>query len=479
MGCLLLAVLCASCVGGNGSDPLAWDKVCAPSEPPPAPVAVETADQMVIYLDTSLSMPGYVSAQKPSNTVFSRSLRELRNFSTLLKPPLNILVRRVDKGVGEPMNDSYLSLASMEQKHYDGRDTDLAGAIGLFHKGVALGKANGEGVPGKPLPPARFHVLVTDGVQSTNRQPVNSPCATGSDQRCVKSKIFELLDKGWGATVIGMRSEFHGKIYSETKRLRGEPTAVAYDSDDSRPETFRPFYFYIFSPDRAQLEQFVEVLKERLRPLAKGGDGLRELGLTARYASGTAEAEATKGQGAGDALELAAEKRGGPARLTLRVNASTTRRGAAPFTVVVNPSWTPGALDSGSPSELAGRVRWTLTEATPAPTEAAARAPRMRYPEVKIVGQETDEQGRIVLRATAQWPEGTGGLGWRGYKLEGRLNLDRQTPAWVRGWSSENDEMVEAGGKTFELENVLLGLWRNDVLQEQLVTEVCLRVGPQ
>src|ERR1041384_4522125 len=43
-----------------------------------------TANQLVVYLDTSASMAGYVGSNREKETRLSRSLQELRNFVTLI-----------------------------------------------------------------------------------------------------------------------------------------------------------------------------------------------------------------------------------------------------------------------------------------------------------------------------------------------------------------------------------------------------------
>src|SRR5205085_4990893 len=57
---------------------------------------VQAANQLVIYLDTSASMAGFVGSNQEKETRFSRTLQELRNFVTLINPPPDVLVRRVD-----------------------------------------------------------------------------------------------------------------------------------------------------------------------------------------------------------------------------------------------------------------------------------------------------------------------------------------------------------------------------------------------
>src|ERR1044072_3123440 len=145
--------------------------------------SVRTANQLVVYLDTSASMAGYVGEKKKNETRFSRTLQELRNFVTLVNPPLDVLVRRVDVRVGEALNNMILSQASINSSVFNGADTDLAGAVSSFEQPLANNV------------PARFHILVTDGVQSTNQAQPNLSCVSGSDEICVRRKVFDLLNK--------------------------------------------------------------------------------------------------------------------------------------------------------------------------------------------------------------------------------------------------------------------------------------------
>ena len=139
--------------------------------------------------------------------------------------------------------------------------------------------------PPDPPPPARFQVLVTDGVQSTKKGDAVQDCTAGSDQFCVRQKIAELLKAGWAGCVLGVRGDFHGKVYSEVSGA-----AIPYETKSNNPASFRPFYFYIFSPDPAALDQLVRSLKERMRPLLSNcADCIRELNLSFPYADGAAE----------------------------------------------------------------------------------------------------------------------------------------------------------------------------------------------
>jgi hypothetical protein len=406
-------------------------------------------------------MAGYVGNDREKETMFSRTLQELRNFVTLINPPLDVLVRRVDARVGEPLNDMTLSKASIDERMFNGSDTDLAGAFDSFERTIS-----------QEAPP-RFHVLVTDGVQSTNQRRPDLACTSGSDQLCVRRKIFDLLNKGWGGCVIGLRSGFHGKIYSEINRAQSRPSVLRFDSDDNNPETFRPFYLYVFSPDRTALEPFVATLIERLKPLTEqNNNSLHVLPLTFQYSDGATQAEATVVKSASPLLTVRKKPTKDLPEFTVAVEPATAQQGPQPFSLSITVPWSKNVLSAGSVQELARLIKWDLVPIYPKSPD-----PNARYPEVKIVGQGMDEAGHILVQGTAQWPPSVGTLCWRGYRLEGRLEPKAMTPQWVRDWSTNLDTTIENTGKTLYLESGLLGLWRNSVLDRQLVAEAVLVAG--
>lgn len=107
----------------NGNYPPPWDlcqpvkKTAATSEPVPV------TDHLVVYLDTSASMAGYVSpngktifaAAPDGNTIFSKTLLELRNVVTTLSPQPQVAVRTVDTNISAPsFSDLQLSKAALE-----------------------------------------------------------------------------------------------------------------------------------------------------------------------------------------------------------------------------------------------------------------------------------------------------------------------------------------------------------------------------
>lgn len=429
-------------------------------------------------------MAGYVSpdgktvfaASPDGQTIFSHTLQELRNVVTSLNPSVDVVFRRVDASVGPPLfSDLELNQASINRGTYTGQETNLAGAIGSFSE--PLQKPRDQIKDGaeenEPTPPARFHILITDGVQSSNTQRTDISCTAGSDYVCIKKKLSALIEKGWAGVVLALRSEFGGKVYSEINKGR----AIPYESKKRDVGSFRPFYLYIFSPDHAALDRLVSVLKERLRPLIGREDGLREYALTTPYAEGPAKGDITVPKEAADFLEKSRAREEDPVRFTLKISLNTEKLGAKPVTISVEPAWSKHALDSGSRQELASLLRWELVPVYPPDSKYGAQG--SRYPEIKVAKQEVDGNGKVLLLLNAQWPPGAGTPEWRAYRLEGRLNLEQEVPPWIRQWSTNLDTTAETANRTLNLESALSGLWRNPSLEKQVVAEVYLRVGPQ
>jgi hypothetical protein len=294
-------------------------------------------------------------------------------------------------------------------------------------------------------------------------------CTAGSDQFCVRQKIAELLKAGWAGCVLGIRGDFHGKVYSEVSGA-----AIPYETRSNNPASFRPFYFYIFSPDPVALDQLVRSLKERMRPLLSNcADCIRELNLSFPYADGAAEFEVLIPKESRATLQKARNQGGPPPRFTIHVDVNTERSGPKPLIIQVKVPWSNHALDAASEQELVQLLSWSLRPIYP----AGDGKTRLRFPEVKITGSRL-ESGQLVLDATTSFPPGTEQPGWRVYSLEGRVNLNQGTPEWIRGWSTDLDTKPEVANRTFNLETALLGLWNNSSAKDQVVAQTFLRIGP-
>src|ERR1043165_5966391 len=94
----------------------------------PRTSSVVTTNELVVYLDTSASMAGYVT--KDGQSVFGKTLRELRFATgTFANSDAKVLVRRVASDIGPVLADMELTSASQDQNIYRGGETNLAGAI--------------------------------------------------------------------------------------------------------------------------------------------------------------------------------------------------------------------------------------------------------------------------------------------------------------------------------------------------------------
>jgi hypothetical protein len=480
---LVVVVSIAAC--SNSCDPPpAWDKVLkhtiSISPPPPSssPTPVETTNELVIYLDTSASMAGYVN--KDGQSIFGKTLRELRFATgTFAGSDAKVLVRRIASDIGPALADMELTSASQDQNIYRGGETNLAGAIRSFRVPIhpvsntaaqtTNAKASAPDSPkAEPIP--RFHILVTDGVQSTRQGSATHDCATGSDQFCVRQKIGELLQANWGGCILGIRADFRGKVYSEVNR-----SAIPYETHTNDPASFRPFYLYVFSPDAQALDALVTSLKQRLRGLAPKSEPIRELNLSFPYTNGPAQFEATVAKEARGFIDRINDRGGPPAKLTLRVDVDTEKSGAKPFLIVAKLPWSDHALDTANEAELAQLLTWKIEHIYPAPAESAGK----RFPEVKIAQTHVDNPGQITIDATAGFASGTGEPSWRVYRIEARLNLDQISPSWIKDWSVDLDTTREVGNRTFNLETALLGLWSASTAKDHVVAEAYLRIGPK
>ena len=439
-----------------------------------------TTDELIIYLDTSASMAGYVS--RDGQSIFGKTLRELRYATgTFGNSNAKVLVRRIASDVGPALTDMELTTASQDQNVYRGGETNLAGAISSFalpsqsqetttsKQSITAKASTSTTAESEPIP--RFHILVTDGVQSTKQGSATQDCTAGSDQFCVRQKIGELLKQKWGGCVLGIRADFRGKVYSEVTKA-----SIPYETRADNPATFRPFYLYIFSPDPRALDSLVNSLKERLRPLLSKSEPIRELNLSLPYADGTTDFDVLIDKEAKSFITRNKDRGGPPSRLTIEVDIDTEKSGPKPFSVVAMLPWSAHARDTASEAELAQLLNWSVEPIYPTEKETAGK----RFPEIKILRTRVDTSGQVTVEATTQFSRGSEDPCWRVYLLTARLNLNQATtPSWIKEWSVDLDTTREVGNRTFNLETALLGLWNTSKMKDQVVARAHIRIGPK
>jgi hypothetical protein len=465
---LIAAVLLSiSFMGGcTDRDPPSW-KSCedAQTKPDAAKTELPSTDQLVVYLDTSASMAGYVSPNKNNQfaispdgrTIFSKTLLELRNVVTLLSPQPSVVMRRVDVGVSEElMPDSKLSEAAFTREFFNGAQTDLAGAIKKFSEPLTKEQEDKN--------PPRFHILVTDGVQSTKQSNIDTVCDKGSDSFCVKKQLLALLGKGWNGTVLGVRGEFDGNVYSEIKSGQSVPFTSRKDA-----ARFRPFFLYIFSPDAKALDKLTVSLKQRLGEFIKNKADLREYSLGADYTTAAATIDAQSPDK--DFIDLKSEqKEGTNPRLTVKIDLDTESKGEKQFPVAVKIPWSNHAETGGSPEEVLSLVKWELIRIPYKDEEKG-----LRFPTFKLVKQEVKD-GNALLTFGGQWLRNPGTPEWGMYRLVGKFDMDKPALPWIRAWSTVDDTKEEYGTQILNLESSLGNLWRNKSLENYTLADICIRV---
>jgi hypothetical protein len=427
------------------------------------PARVDATEHLVVYLDASKGMKGFVSEQvgaevATGRTIFSRTLLELAGVGGALVPRPALVVRVLNKKmqppVGEP--DSGLRLYAVNRGRFRGGRGSLAAVFSTFEEPVE---------PGAGARPARYHILLTDGVQADGTDP---RCINDSDTQCAREKINELLGKGWGGTVLGVRGEFDGLVFSHVRGRR----AVRHRSEPARTETFRPFYLYVFSPDQAALSELVLTLKKCLRPLLTSPEQLREYALSAPYVTAASGGDFVS---VGDETGTVARESDAPAGASC-FNLRVAQRGQGdaadgePLNFKLRVTWSHHGLDSGTPQEVAGLVKWELTPVDSTPQEGAL------YPRMKIVGSTVNSDGTVTLQLSARRAEGAGTRQARIYQLVGRLDLEKTAPPWVAAWSTATDTTAEEAPRTLNLKVSLANLWNNKSLRDQELASACLRV---
>jgi hypothetical protein len=309
-------------------------------------------------------------------------------------------------------------------------------------------------------------VLVTDGVQSSDKNNMNVPCGQGSDSFCVKKQLLDLVRKGWGGAVFGMKSEFNGNIYSE---ITHKPIPFVSGKDQNK---FRPFYLYVFSPDRAALDKLVDALREKLAPLNRE-DAFREYALTTDYSTGIESIEIVQDKQTRNLLEARQEKSkaGELPRIHAKSGLNTETEGKQQFIVKVKPAWTAHAMAGGSADELARMIKWELVSIFPDKEDS-----KLRYPVFNLVKQEIKE-GIAHLTFETGWIKDSGSPAWRVYQVIGKLDVNQPAPPWVSAWTTNLDSSVDTANKTLNLESSLANLWNNSFLENYPVAEFGVLVG--
>ena len=218
---------------------------CDTSKPdPPDPPPVDPSDMVGdisenlvarIYFDASVSMQGFVV---PSSTQYKNILRPLESVITSGWKNGNTEFFRFGEQVRPIDRDSYLRTGSVD--FYDDLRTYIQNIFEyedqLVGENIDINNTPEDSIdedtPSNDINISREEnrlvVIVTDLFQ---------------DRRDVNLLVSQLKDKyiknGLEVGLIGLRSEFNGKVYNLGT------TPILYRSTPDNPETFRPFYLLV------------------------------------------------------------------------------------------------------------------------------------------------------------------------------------------------------------------------------------------
>ena len=232
---VLIFCLCYSCVGSAGTAPkLSANDVRSIFPPDTASYFGATnlkinSNELMIIIDGSHSMSGFNNSA--GTTIFSKFLE---NMLTLALVGYEKKFYRLDGDNCRLQTESEIWNARIRDTFFQSAETRLGG---LVH-----GIAN---LPDDQL--CRGYVIITDGVESTIQNPGGGSI---SDYTLLVREMNRLqAERGFSTRMIGIKSEFYGKAYSEYNRFTGDgPHKLNTYNSEIYADGNRPFYVYILSP---------------------------------------------------------------------------------------------------------------------------------------------------------------------------------------------------------------------------------------
>ncbi len=178
-------------------------------------------DEVVVHVDVSSSMVGYVS----SSSEFSRVVAGFDQVASGLQPQHSISVRSVGRTIDHLGGVDELRRLAFESKAFNQNESRLVEALESIDSSE----------PGEAI--ARCHIFVTDGLQYSADKGL---CEEGHDPRCLGSRFRELIESGWGMHVFAIRSRFDGVV-----DVPGRRQGVRLTSAPRKEETYRPFLLMV------------------------------------------------------------------------------------------------------------------------------------------------------------------------------------------------------------------------------------------
>jgi len=450
---------CLAMLGGCATPPPRWNELIEKGalagfdQPPCAvPSAAPASNDLIVYLDGSGSMRGYLNQRGAS--AYRETLRLLTEVGPLFEPPMRIQFRKVGSVVEPPRPWEALTPTPDKEGFYNLPDTDLAAAVRSF-------AVNLEGKPTGP--PPRMHVLVTDGVQS-----IGATLSVAFRDECLKLLAGSNGNPPWQATLFGIRSQFDGKVYSEVDRTR----VITYQTQEDNKQTWRPFYLLVFSSDASQHNNNVARLRRELRKLESQPE-IHELPLASCFVAGPPLVEVAgeaSGGGLGPRVSRVKHKLSEVApSFNVQIGKENNRR----LSITVAPQWSEAATNTADAAQLAELVTWELTPVYPAQEE-----PDKSYPQLENMQVTVSSQGAVVT-VQPTWESRAKTPAWRIFRLTGRLDPKKRLPGWLEQWNTRDDRTVEQANRTYNLLATWQATWERSPVGSQTVANIYLAVGPK
>ncbi|WP_282610855.1 hypothetical protein [Pelagibius sp. Alg239-R121] len=221
--------------------------------PPPPPPPPRDYKGVATYLDASLSMVGYFRTTKEHGSIIQRFLWV--HLLQVIRGQLSdepVYFGTFGEAVPDPeelrpteslLNRLKFPSAKARKEYFGSRQTRLVELLSTDQ-----------------LRKSKVFVVVTDGLPS-------SPGQAGIDSRLM-TQLQSLDREGVNLWLIGLRSEFRGRVYPETPDAFGQKGSFDHSG-------VRPIYLWIGARDMAIGTDIVEGFIEAIRSLAEKQDGAR------------------------------------------------------------------------------------------------------------------------------------------------------------------------------------------------------------
>jgi hypothetical protein len=209
-----------------------------PWQVPPPWILSRSTNRARVYLDTSMSVRGFVKAPE-----FGQLLENLK-YVLVGADVDHFELAEVAENVGS-LQDVAQFKGFANARLYDGRETNLKAALDDAAKWNA----------GEIL-------VLTDGIVSLSKPEKVGPsgssalsCGAGSDAACIAASVAEYVGHGNGFWIVGMRLPYAGPYYVE------EPGPSCRRGQIMRgPFSLHPFYVWVGSPSLSQGRKIVNAL---------------------------------------------------------------------------------------------------------------------------------------------------------------------------------------------------------------------------